>query len=138
MNEKSAYTENHPRLYRTRMSTYWWLQRRTYFLFILRELSCIFVAWFVVFLLVLVRAVSRGDDDYQRFLDFAANPLVVIVNLVALAFVLLHAVTWFNLAPQAMVLRLRGKRLPAAWIVASQYLGWMFVSAVVAWLVLRG
>ena len=42
------------------MSTYWWLEKRAYLLFILRELSSVFVAWFVVFLLLLVAAVSQG------------------------------------------------------------------------------
>ena len=31
--------------------------KRTYFVFVLRELSSLFVAWFVLFLLLLVRAV---------------------------------------------------------------------------------
>ena len=34
--------------YRVRMSTYWWLGRRAYLKFILREISSVFVAWFVL------------------------------------------------------------------------------------------
>ena len=34
MSEQSAYTEHHPRWYRPRTSTYWWLEKRAYFLFI--------------------------------------------------------------------------------------------------------
>jgi len=138
MNEKSAYTEYHPHWHRTPMSTFWWLERPSYFLFILRELSSVFVAWFVVFLLLLVRAVSQGDDAYQRFLAWSANPWVVVLNLVALCFVVLHAVTWFNLAPKAMVVRVRGKRVPASVIAGSNYAAWALVSAFVAWLVLGG
>ncbi len=120
------------------MSTFWWLQRRSYFVFILRELSSVFVAWFVVFLLLLVRAVSQGDASYQRFLAWSANPWVVLLNLVALCFVVLHAVTWFNLAPKAMVVRVGGKRVPALWIAGSNHAAWALVSAFVAWLVLGG
>jgi len=138
MSEKSAYTQFHPRWYRTRVSTFWWLQRRSYLLFILRELSSIFVAWFVVFLLLLVHAVSQGDDEYQQFLAWSANPWVLLLNLVALCFVVLHAITWFNLAPKAMVVRLRGKRVPPVWIAGSNYLAWALVSALVAWLLLGG
>jgi fumarate reductase subunit C len=134
--EKSAYTEYHPRWYRTRVSTFWWLERRTYLIFILRELSSVFVAWFVVFLLLLIHAVSQGNDQYQRFLDWADNPWVILLNLVALLFMLLHAVTWFNLTPQALVLRLRGQRVPRSWIAASVYAGWVVVSVFLAWLVL--
>jgi fumarate reductase subunit C len=63
---------------------------------------------------------------------------VVLVNVVALIFVLFHAITWFNLAPRAMVVRLRGKRVPSAWIAGSNYLAWAAVSALVAWRVLGG
>jgi fumarate reductase subunit C len=130
-----GYTEYHPRWYRPRMSTYWWLRRRTYLLFILRELSSIFVAWFVVLLLLLARAVGQGEQEYQRFLDWAGNPWVVLLNVVALAFVLLHAVTWLNLTPKAMVVRLGSRRVPSSWIAASAYAAWAVASAVVAWLV---
>src|SRR5262245_33285319 len=105
MSEQPVYTEYHPRWYRPRMSTYWWLEKRAYFLFILRELTSVFVAWFIVFLLLLVAAVSEGEGSYRRFLTWAAHPAVIALNVVSLVFVILHAVTWFNLAPQAMAVR---------------------------------
>jgi fumarate reductase subunit C len=135
MSQRPTYTDYHPRWHRPRVSTYWWLERRTYLAFILRELSSVFVAWFVVFLLLLVNAVSHGNEQYRRFLDFAATPWVVLLNLVAFLFVVYHAVTWFNLASQAMVLRLGGRRLPGSWIAASNFAAWALVSAFVAWLV---
>jgi fumarate reductase subunit C len=136
MSTPTSYTEYHPRWHRTRLGTLWWLRRRSYFVFILRELSSVFVAWYVVFLLLLIHAIGEGNDEYQRFLHWAANPWVVGVNVIALMFVLFHAITWFNLAPKAMVVRLRGKRVPSAWIAGSNYLAWAAVSALVAWLVL--
>ena len=45
------------RPYRPRVSRFWWLRRRSYLLFVLRELSSVFVAWFVVYLLLLVENV---------------------------------------------------------------------------------
>jgi len=137
MSEQPGYTEYHPRWYRPRVSSYWWLQRRSYLTFILRELSSLFVAWFVIYLLLLVWAVSRGEGSYREFLAWSASPFVLLLNLVSLAFVVLHAVTWFNLAPQAMVVRLRGKRVPGTWIAASNYAAWALVSALVAWLLLQ-
>ena len=123
------------RMYRRRVSTWWWLRKRSYFVFVMRELSSIFVAWWVVYLLVLVSAVSRGPKSYQAFQDFAGNPVVVVVNAVALGFVVLHAVTWFSLTPKAMVVRLRGRQLPGWLIIAGQYVGLAVVSAFVLWLV---
>ena len=92
-------------------------------LFILRELSSVFVAWFVVYLLLLVRAVSQGEAATRSSWPGPRSPVVVVLNVVSLFFVVFHAVTWFNLAPQAMVVRLRGKRVPGAWIAASNYAG---------------
>jgi len=136
MPDAPVYTEYHPRWFRRRTSTYWWLERRSYLAFILRELSSVFVAWSVAYLLLLVRAVGRGDDAYRQFLARSGRPLVVLLNLVTLGFVVFHAVTWFNLAPQAMVVRLRGRRVPGALIAAANYAAWAVASALVAWLLL--
>jgi fumarate reductase subunit C len=69
MKAPAAYTPYHPRWLRPAMSTYWWLQQRSYLVFILRELSSVFVAWFVIYLLMLVRAVSQGAAQYQAFVE---------------------------------------------------------------------
>ena len=102
-----------PTMYRQPVSRLWWLKKRTYFVFVMRELSSVFVAWFAVFLMIMVVAVGRGEAAYQNFLNWAASPVVVVVNVVALAFVVLHTVTWFALTPQAMVVRLGGRKVPA-------------------------
>jgi len=134
----AEYTPYHPRWFRRAPSTYWWLERRSYLVFILRELSSIFVAWFVVYLLLLVRAVSQGESAYQEFLRRSASPAILAVNVISLFFVVFHAITWFNLAPQAMVVHVRGRRVPPRWIAASNYLAWGAASAVLAWFLLGG
>ena len=96
-------------------------------------------------------------------MDWAASPVVVVVNVVALAFLLLHTVTWFvltahatasrvggrrvlamrdarvagRIVPAATAVRVGGRRVPAAMVIASQYAGLVVVSAFIAWLVLR-
>jgi fumarate reductase subunit C len=124
------------RAYRQPVSRYWWAKRRSYLLFMLREISCVFVAWFVVYLLLLVHASSAGPDSYARFLDWNANPLVVLVNVVAFIFLLLHAATWLNLAPRAIVPHIRGRRIPARAVLAGHYAAWLVVSVAVAWVVM--
>jgi fumarate reductase subunit C len=125
------------RMYRRPVSTWWWLRKRSYFVFVMRELSSIFIAWLVVYLLLLVAAVGRGQTAYDNFLDFAANPVVVVLNVVAFAFLVLHTVTWFSLTPKAVDARLGGRPVPAAAVIASQYVGLAVVSAFVIWLVTR-
>jgi hypothetical protein len=75
MSQPQIYQDFHPRWYRPRMSTWWWLGRRTYVAFILRELSSVFVAWTVVFLLLLVRAVAGESGSYAAFLDLGGQCL---------------------------------------------------------------
>jgi succinate dehydrogenase subunit C len=136
MSDRPLYTEYHPRWIRTRMSTYWWLQRRSYLAFILRELSSIFVGWFVVFLLLLIVALNQGESRYQEFLAWSGKPAVLALNIVSFFFIMYHAITWFNLAPKAMVMRVAGTRVPGFLIAGSNYLAWVMASALVGWLLL--
>ena len=133
----SGGTPTELRLYRRPVSTWWWTRKRSYFIFVMRELSSIFVAWFVLYLLLFVYAVGRGEAAYRSFLDWAVSPWVTIVNVVGLVFVLLHAVTWFSLTPQAMAVRMGHRRVPAGQIIAGQYARLAVVSGFVIWLVTR-
>ena len=138
MSDRPAHTAFHPRWYRQPVSSWWWLKSRSSLLFILREVSSLFVGWFVVFLLLLVRAVSNGDASYQEFLNWAARPEILLLNVVSLVFVVYHAVTWFNLAPQAMVVQLGDRRVPGLLIAASNYAAWVVVSVFIVWVLLGG
>jgi fumarate reductase subunit C len=127
-----------PKSYRSRPSTFWWVARWAYLKFILREISSVFVAWVVVVTLLQVRALKRGPADYAELQKWLANPFIVTLNVISAFFILFHAVTWFNLAPKAMVVRMRGKRLPAVAVAAPNYVVWLLLSAAVAWILLRG
>ena len=134
----NAPTEYLPKSYRPVVSTYWWLAKWPYLKFMLRELTCVFVAWFVILTLLQVSALSRGAADYAQFQDWLKNPFVILLNAVSFLFVVFHAVTWFNLAPQAMQVRLRGRRVPGVVIAGSNYLAWALVTAFMAWTILGG
>lgn len=138
MNRAAAYIEYHPKWYRYRLSTWWWLGRWAFLRFILRELSSVFVAWFVVVTLAQIFALSKGAEAYARFQTWLTTPVILTLNVVALLFIVFHAVTWFNLAPKALVVHWRGRPVPGRWIAAGNYAAWLVVSAVVAWTVLRG
>jgi fumarate reductase subunit C len=133
-----AYTTHHPRWFRKRVSTYWWFEQWAYSKFVLRELSSIFVAGFIVIVLLWIRAVSRGPDAYEAFLNCMKNPLVLILSLIGIIFVVLHSVTWFGLTPRAMAVRVAGKRLPEFLIIAVNYVAWIVASGFIAWILLRG
>ena len=133
-------------LYRKRTPVFWWVRKPTYFLFVMRELSSFFVAWFVVYLLLLLHAVSQGDAAYRDFMDEADAWWLVAINVIAFGFVVLHTITWFHLTPKAMVLqvprhprvpaKLRGWTAPAWLIIASQYAGLVVMTAAIALVVM--
>jgi fumarate reductase subunit C len=133
-----GYTLNHPRWYRTRVSTYWWLKQWVYLKFVLRESTSVFVAFFVVTTLMQLRALSHGPQAYENFQKWLQNPFVIALNVVSFLFVVYHSVTWLSLAPRAMAVRIRGKRVPDLLITGTNYAAWLVISAVVAWFLLGG
>jgi fumarate reductase subunit C len=138
MRVNPSYTLHHPKWYRRPVSVWWWLENWSYARFVLRELSSIFVAFVAVLCLWELRSLSAGPEAYARFLARLKNPLVLALNGISFVFVLFHAITWFNLAPKAMVFRLSGKRVPDVVVSGLNYLAWVTASVFVAWILLGG
>ena len=138
MSDLSHYTLYHPRWYRRRMSVWWWLKNRAYSMFVLRELTSVFVAFFATLYLWQLRALAAGPDAYARFVARLKTPLFLTVDTVALVFVLFHTISWFNLTPTAMVVRMKGKRVPDRIVAGSNYVVWVLLSGIVAWIFTRG
>ena len=131
-----VYAPYHPRWLRRPISTYWWLEKWCYFRFILREISCMFVAWFVVYLLLAINAVGQGPESYARFMEWSATPRVLALNVVTFLFIVFHAVTFFEAAPQAMVVHVGRRRVPGFLVLAGHYAAWAGISVFIAWLLL--
>ena len=129
-----SYTLYHPKWYRRPMSVWWWLARWRDTKFVLRELTSVPVAAFSLITLLQVRSLSSGPDAYARFAAWLSSPLAIVIHILILGAILFHAITWFHLAPKAMEVRLSGKRVPDGLIIFGNYLGWLAVSAAVAWL----
>ena len=118
------------------MPLFWWMRRRSYVIFVLRELTSVFVAWFVVYLLLLVRAVARGAAAYQEFLDGMAQPVDARAQRGRAR---LRAAARGHLLQPGPAGDGRTAARPAgaaARLVAGVYLGWLVVTAFLAWLVL--
>ena len=90
-----------------------------------------------VITLLQIHSISRGPEAYARFEERMRNPLMIALNAISFLFVLFHTITWFNLAPRAVVARLGGKRVPQILIAGSNYVAWLVISAAVAWFILR-
>jgi fumarate reductase subunit C len=136
MKQAPIYTLYHPKWYRKRVSTWWWTERWRSFKFILRELSSLAVIYFAGMLLWLLWSLGQGVESYNDFLGWMKEPWMIAFNVIALVFVLYHSITWFNLAPKAMPLRMGGRRLPEWMIATPNYIVWITISAVIVWLIL--
>ena len=137
-NQAHVYTDYHPRWLRQRVSTYWWLEKPAYFAFILRESTCLFVAWFAIYLLLLIKALVDGPAAYQAFMAWSAAPWMILLNVVSFALLVFHAITFFDAAPQALVVHLGKTRVPGQLVLLGHYAAWIAASAAVVWLLLRG
>lgn len=131
------YTEYHPRWYRERISVYWWLRDWRSLKFILREISSVFVALAVLGILVQLVSLRHGPEAYARFQRWLQSPLGIIVTVIVFLFVTFHSITWFNLAPRAMTVRLGTTKVPELVIAAANYGLWLAVTVAVVWYLLR-
>jgi fumarate reductase subunit C len=113
------------------MPIFWWLGKAAYVRFITRELTSLGVAYAAILLLVEVAALGRGEAAHRRLVELLAHPAVLALHGLLLAVLLFHAVTWLNLAPKAMVVRLGGRRLPNGAVLAAHWLAWAAASALV-------
>jgi fumarate reductase subunit C len=136
MNQNPHYTKHHPKWHRARMPIFWWVHKWVHAKFILRELTSVAVALYALVLLFQIRALAQGPEAYADFLTWLRTPLSIILHAIAFLFVLFHCITWFNLAPRALVVRIGKKRIPDAVIAASNYVAWVVVSAAMAWIIL--
>ena len=132
MKARADYTLYHPKWYRPRVSVWWWLQKWSYLLFVVRELTSVFVAVFAAVLLWELYALRGGPEAYAHFLARLKTTPLLALHAVALPFVLFHAVAWLRLTPRAMIVRVRGRRLSDGLIVAVNFIAWLLLSIAVA------
>ena len=119
------------KLYHPKMSSTWWLKKSSYLLFMLRELSSVFIAIFLVVFLVQVYQLTRGPDAYVAFARKLSSPGWVFFHTVALLFSLFHSITWFQSTAVVMPLRLGTRELPRQLMTALNIGALIAVSIVI-------
>ncbi|EGR2797684.1 fumarate reductase subunit C [Vibrio navarrensis] len=109
----------------------WWKSHPFYRFYMLREATVLPLILFTIFLTFGLGALVKGPEAWQTWLAFMANPLVVAINIVALAGSLLHAQTFFSMMPQVMPIRLGGKLVDKKIIVLAQWAAVALISLIV-------
>ncbi|MEK6780080.1 MAG: fumarate reductase subunit C [Bacteroidota bacterium] len=125
------------KLYTRKVPILWWMHRWVDIRFITRELTSIFVATYAVIFLFYIRSVSQGAEAFAEFSEKLSSPLLIGFHVFALAALLYHSITWFNLAPKAMVIKIGETKIPGLLIALMNYAGWIFISIVIGWLILN-
>jgi fumarate reductase subunit C len=127
------YKLYHPKWHRMRMPIFWWLGKLSYTKFITRELTSIAVGYAAIAILIEVWALSRGEDAYDRFVGWLQSPVGLILNTLILLALLFHTITWLNLAPKALTVRVGRRRVPENAVLAGHYVGWIAATLLVIW-----
>ena len=114
------------------MPATWWLHNRYLLLFMVRELTAVFVGGYAVFLLLLLYRFSQGEEPFHYFfVNTLQNPWVIALHVVALVFVGYHSVTSCNAAPVLMVIWRGEEKVDPKLIVKANYTLWLIVSLVI-------
>lgn len=118
------------------MSIFWWIKRKPYVLFIVRELTSLFVAAYAIILIVQLNALKQGPEAWEALMSSFSSPFSIGLHIVILCFILFHSITWFNLAPKAMVLKIGKTKIPGSVIILVNFAMWIVLSLAIAWVIL--
>ncbi|NNN45712.1 MULTISPECIES: fumarate reductase subunit FrdC [Vibrio] len=113
------------------MKRTWWKDHPFYRFYMVREATVLPLILFTLFLTVGLGALVKGPEAWNSWLAFMANPLVVAINIVALAGSLFHAQTFFSMMPQVVPIRIKGKLLDKRIIVLTQWAAVAIISLIV-------
>jgi fumarate reductase subunit C len=120
------------KVYRPKMPATWWLRSRRYFLFMMRELSSVFIAGFVLTFVYELFLLSKGPQVYSLFQQSLRQPGFLTLYSVGLVFAIYHTVTWFQAASKIQVVRLGSWTMPGWMMTAGAFGAWVAISAAVA------
>jgi fumarate reductase subunit C len=119
------------RLYRPKMPATWWLRKKSYFLFMLRELSSVFIALFLLIYLYQIYQLTQGPEAYVAFTRRLSSLGWIFFNLIALLFALYHSITWFQSSAIVLPLRVGERELPRNLFVALNVVALVVISLIV-------
>jgi fumarate reductase subunit C len=124
--------------YLREISSTWYLKSAPYRWFMVREMTSVFIGAYLIFLVVLLFRLAAGAQSFERMLTTMQSPVSIVFHFIVLAAALYHSITWFNLTPKVMPVRLGEERLPDLLVaIGMGYLPWFVLSAILVWGVLR-
>ena len=128
VDEAAASTGATPRVYRPEMPRGWWLRRRHYFLYMVREFTAVPMAAWLIWLLYEIRRAGNGPKGYYP----PSSPAFIAFSVICLGFAVYHSYTFLSLAGVIMHIKLMGKPVSPRTIVAVMFGLWLVASVVIA------
>jgi len=109
----------------------WWLKNPIYFRFMMRELTGLFIAFYCIFLLVLMYQAEHDDGtSFAAFYSALGSTPSVGFHIVVFVFAVYHSTTFFDLTPRVLVVFRGEEKVPEAMIAGAHYVGWAVVSII--------
>lgn len=120
-----------PGLYYPKQPATWWLKRPGYVRFMIREITSVFIAAFLVVLLMTLCRAAQGPAAYQAWMETLRGPGWILFHVVALLFAIYHSVTWLKVIGIVQVVRIGEQQVPPALVTAGAFAGWIGATVVI-------
>ena len=113
--------------------TRWYLHQARYRNYMLREVTCVLVAFYCALLLTALQSLGSGQPDaWEAFLACQQHVGWIVVHAFSLAFfVFYQTMAWFRLTPKVMPVQLGARPVAPALIVAANYVVWLVLSVII-------
>lgn len=119
MTTQNQRTASKRKPYVREMKANWWQRLPFYRFYMLREGTSVPAVWFSLLLLAGLFSLRHGPESWEGFVHFLQNPIVMLINLIALLAALLHTKTWFELAPKASIIIVKDRKMGPEPIIAG-------------------
>ena len=118
------------------MPSTWWKSLPFYRFYMLREGTALPAVWFSIILICGLFSLKHGPESWEGFVTFLRNPIMVILNLIALAAALLHTKTWFELAPKASNIIIKSEKLKPEPVISGLWVVTVLATVVILFVAL--
>jgi fumarate reductase subunit C len=120
--------------YHTPLTHTWFLERRGFQLFMLREGTAIPIIGYIFHFIFWLNAFYDGPETFAAMMETLRHPTAIALHAIALPGALYHSITWFNLTPKIMPMYIGEDRMPdSIAAIAMGYGPWLAVTAAMLW-----
>jgi fumarate reductase subunit C len=114
--------------------TSWYFRHPRYLRYMAREITCIFVGAYSLFLVCMVARLADGQQGYEAFLQALRSPLSMILSVLVLIAALYHAITWIGVMEKVTRIQVGEDFIAGSVITWTAFAAWAVFSLVILYL----